>query len=177
MPVAGGEETERGGRRERDLRLLALAGAEAHARRPVDDRPGLQLAIGFGRADLRRHGAGREVPVDPAGIVTGFVRPRARDLGARTALAAEEFAAQQPVEPARHEQLEAPQLGRLARDRARRPRPSSPRFGRRVQVAGLAGHAVSCRPLSCRGVTCGIGIVVSTRSMTSSVVTPSASAS
>ncbi len=38
LPLSGGEETERGGGRERDLRLLALTGTEAHARRPVDDR-------------------------------------------------------------------------------------------------------------------------------------------
>ena len=57
-------------------------------------------------------------------------------------LAAEELAAQQAVEPARHEELEPAQLGRLARDR----RDALGRVGR-----SAVAHAVSCRPLSCRG--------------------------
>ena len=113
--------------------LLALAGSEVHARGTIDDGPRLQLAVGFGRSDLRRDGTGGEVPVDPPSVVAGFVPARAGDLRSRSALAAEELAAQQAVEPTRHEQLEPAQLGRLAGD-------GRDAFGGRTRLATLA-HA------------------------------------
>ena len=92
VSVTRGEEPERGCRRERHVGFLPLRRPEAHARRAIDHGPRLQLAVGFGRADLRRDRTGGEVPVDPARVVAGLVRTRAGDLGTGTALAPEELA-------------------------------------------------------------------------------------
>ena len=66
-----------------DVRLAPVGGAELHRRRRVEHEPGDEHALGEVDADVRLAGPGGHVPVDPAHVVAGLVRPHLRQLGAR----------------------------------------------------------------------------------------------
>ena len=131
------EEPERGhGGRARRRASPASVGAEVEAGRAVDHQPGLQLAVGVGRAHLRVERTGRDVPVDAAGFVARAVGPGPGGLADPGPGAAQELAGQQAVEAAGDVQLEAAQQRRLVGD------------GRR----GHGGHASTLRsPASALG--------------------------
>jgi hypothetical protein len=57
VAAADGEVADRGQAGDGQVALLAVGGAEVQAGRQVDDRPGLQLAVGDRLADVRHLGA------------------------------------------------------------------------------------------------------------------------
>ena len=85
-PVAAvhGEVPDRGEPGDRQVALLAVGGAEVEAGREVDDRPGLQLAVGDRLADVRHLGAGGDRPVHPPDVVPGVVRAGVAGLATRS---------------------------------------------------------------------------------------------
>ena len=138
------EESEGGDGGQDHVALLLLRRAEVEAGRAVGDDPGLQLAIGVGRADVGRQRTGREVPVDAAGVVTRLVGPGPGRFGPGAAGRGQVVAAHEAVEAAGDVQLEA------AQDAPPWRRPVD--GGRRTGTAGLAGAALRRPPTlgSCR---------------------------
>ena len=116
--MAGGEEPEGSERREKATSAFSRSAvpkfmlAERSTTTQVE-----QLAVGVRRPQLRLERPSGQVPVDPAGVVTGLVPPSAGIVAARARVAAQEFAAQQTVEAARDDELQPAQLRRLAGDR------------------------------------------------------------
>ena len=153
----------------RDIRLASLAGAERHRRRRVEDEPRDEDALGELDANVRLAGACGHVPLDPAHVVSGLVRPNlpelAADSGERRAVVARE----QAVDPAADRQLE-----RAQRRRRQRPGPGRRRRPARCERVGDGGaHATArVRPRS----ICGAGTAARTESRIVSDATSSASA-
>src|SRR3954470_15412586 len=78
-----GEMNDGGQRGQYELALLTQSGTEVHARRQVDDKPGLELAIGDRPTDVRNRGAGRHRPVHHPHVVARYVLPRLTRLTPR----------------------------------------------------------------------------------------------
>ena len=100
-------------------RFSQFGGPEVEARGPVDDEPGLELAVGDRVAHVRRVRARGQAPVDAAGVVAGLVQPGVAGFAARTAHVALVVAGQQPVELAVDEEIELPE--RASRSGRSRP--------------------------------------------------------
>ena len=112
VAAAHGQVHDRGDGGQDELALLGARRTEVHARRQVDDQPGLELAVGDGLADVRHGRAGRDRPVHPAHVVTEHVLPRLPRLRARTGDEALVVALQQPVQLVADRQFEAAQQRR-----------------------------------------------------------------
>src|SRR5262249_26008171 len=140
---------------------------------PVEDDPGLELAIGDRVTHVGDVGSSGGIPVDAAHVVAGRVLAAVSRLGSRCRQQAEVIALQEPVEAAIDLQLEEPQ-GRLrATERGWHGE------GHAVRSSSGTGTAVgvgTTRP-ACRGATFGIATVASRRCTMRSESIPSASAS
>ena len=89
-----------------DVGLTALGGAEVHRRGGVEDEPGDEHALGELDAHVRRAGARGDVPVDPADVVAGLVRPHLLQLGADAGERGAVVAGQQAVDATADRELE-----------------------------------------------------------------------
>ena len=110
-PVAAvhGEVADGGEPGDGQVALLAVGGAEVEARREVDDRPRLQLAVGDRLAHVRHLGARGHRPVHPPDVVARVVGARVAGLRAGARDQAEVVALQQPVQPPADGQLQPPE--------------------------------------------------------------------
>ena len=159
-----------------DVGLQPARGSERHRRRHVEHDPGRQRPLGNVQADVRTAGAGARGGVDVADVVAGLVRAQLGELGAEPDPGGAPVARQRPGD-----QPGDAQIQRLDQRRGIGPGPwraaggVSERFGSRARSHPVA----ACRsdPPRIRRSAPGSETAASTRSSSSSTVTPSLSAS
>ena len=129
VAAAAREMAERERDAFRDVRLPALGGAERHRGRDVEREPRHEHALGEVDAHVRLAGPRGHVPLDPAHVVPGDVRPHLGELAAGAEDRRAVVAGEQSLDPAPDRQIERAEqrLGQRAGPRPVRVCVRSPR--------------------------------------------------
>ena len=149
----GGGQAEGRRQSDHDFALLPHGGPEVLAGRHVDEQPQVHLVVGHRVPDMKFAGAGRDVPIDQADVVTGHVGPALARFGPRSGKQTQVLSLDEAPEPPVDHQLEtgqdAPGFGPGGLDPPAGDRPSA---GRTVtgHVAPLL-RPVAPPPGSARG--------------------------
>ena len=94
-----------------DVGLPALRGAERHRRRDVERQPRHEHALGEVDTHVRLARSGGHVPLDPAHVVPGDVRPHLCELAAGAEDRGAMVAGEQPFDPPPDRQVERAEQG------------------------------------------------------------------
>ena len=127
----GGGQAEGRRQPDHDFALLPGGGSEVLAGRDVDEQPQVDLVVGHRVPDMDLAGAGGDVPVDQAHVVTGHVGATVARLRPRSGKQAQVLSLDEAPQPTIDHQLEAgqdaPGFGPRGLDRAGRDGPSAAR--------------------------------------------------
>jgi hypothetical protein len=103
------QQADRGGHSVRKVSLLRSDRAECHARRLIQQQPGVELVLRLRQPQVRLPRPRGDLPVDASYVVTGLVARELLGVTAGTEPYAAVLAMQQPVQPPPDGEVERPE--------------------------------------------------------------------